>query len=93
MRFDLSAKASQTVSPKIGTIPLSITIRPANCCPGSFEYKSNSRALLNMLRDATDLCGYLLANFDGELHSRSTARLRGIEINDGTLHEIGYFID
>ena len=93
MRFDLSAKSSQTVAPRTGTIPLSITLRPANCCPGTFEYKSNSRALLNMLRDETDLNGYTLASFDGELHARSSARIRGVNLGDGVLREIGYFID
>ena len=93
MRFDLSAKTSQSVLPKAGTIPVSITLRPANLCPGMFEYKSTSRALLNMLRDETDLNGFALASFDGELHSRSIARLRGVNLGDGVLREIGYFID
>lgn len=93
MRFDLSAKSSQSVAPRAGTIPVSITLRPANCCPGTFEYKTTSRALLNMLRDETDLNGYTLASFDGELHARSAARIRGVNLGDGVLREIGYFID
>lgn len=93
MRFDISAKTAQSAIPKAGNIPVSITLRPANCCPGTFEYKSNSRTLLNMLRDETDLNGYTLANFDGELHARSTARIRGVKLGDGVLREIGYFID
>ena len=93
MRFDILAKTSQSVAPRAGTIPLSITLRPANCCPGTFEYKSNSRALLNMLRDETDLNGYTLASFDGELHARSVARIRGVNLGDTILRDIGYFID
>ena len=93
MRFDIFARSSQSTLPRAGTIPVSITLRPANCCPGTFEYKSTSRALLNMLRDETDLNGYTLASFDGELHARSVARIRGVNLGDGVLREIGYFID
>ena len=93
MRFDISAKTSQSTIPKAGTLPVSITLKPANCCPGTFEYKTTSRALLNMLRDETDLNGYTLASFDGELHARAAARIRGVTLGDTVLREIGYFID
>jgi hypothetical protein len=79
--------------PCIGTIPLSLTIRPACGLPGDYEYPTDSAALIRLLRAQTDLPGTVLQRFEEDLHAGASARLLGVELSDTVLTNIGYFID
>jgi hypothetical protein len=48
---------------------------------------------MRMLHRKTDLSFDTLNRFEGEMYSYPCARLSGVEMNDETLTEIGYFID
>jgi hypothetical protein len=76
-----------------GTIPLSLTIRPACGLPGDYQYPTDSRALLQMLRQQTDLPAEVIQRFEKTLHASLDARLLGVELSDTILTDIGYFID
>ena len=93
MRFDLAATAPQTPRLNDQTIPLTITLKPAGRCPGAFEYKTDSQALLRMLRRETEVNGFELLAFRGDLNGRAKARLRSVALKDSTLRDIGFFID
>ncbi len=75
------------------SIPLSVTIRPANLAPGSFQYRSDSASLLKFLRRHTDLRDDILKYFRSELDRSSRAKLAVIDFKDNELRQIGYFID
>ncbi len=79
--------------PRAGTIPLSLTIRPACGLPGDYECTTDSAALLRLLRQKTDLPGTVLQRFERNLHAPMGARLLGVELSDRVLTDIGYFID
>lgn len=79
--------------PCIGTIPLSLTIRPACGLPGDYEYPTDSTTLIRLLRAQTDLPGTVLQRFEEDLRTCVTARLLGVELSDTVLTDIGYFID
>jgi hypothetical protein len=53
----------------------------------------DSAALLRLLRQQTDLPGYVLETFERRLHSPADARLLGVELSERVLTDIGYFID
>jgi hypothetical protein len=53
----------------------------------------DSAALLRLLRNQTDLPGYVLENFAADLRRLPAARLKGVELSDSVLTDIGYFID
>jgi hypothetical protein len=74
-------------------IPLSLTIRPACGVPGDYQYATNTAALMKMLHKKTDLSYDTLKRFEGEMYSRSSARLLGVELSESALTEIGYFTD
>ncbi|HTB96881.1 MAG TPA: hypothetical protein VK716_07715 [Terracidiphilus sp.] len=93
MRVDLITQSSGRDHSGVGVIPLSLTIRPACGLPGDYEYKTDSRALLQLLRRQTDLPSTVLERFEGNLGSLMSARLLGVELSDVVLTEIGYFID
>jgi len=76
-----------------GAIPLSLTIRPACGLPGDYQYLTDSSALLNMLRQQTDLPASVLHRFEGNMYSNTSARLLGVELSERLLTDIGYFID
>lgn len=76
-----------------GTIPISLTIRPASGFPGEYEFPTDSEALMRLLRQKTDLPAPVLERFEGRLVSPNSARLLGVELTDSVLTEIGYFID
>ena len=48
---------------------------------------------MQLLHKKTDLPFDTLKRFEGEVFSYPCARLRGVEMSDETLTEIGYFID
>jgi hypothetical protein len=75
------------------TIPLSLTIRPACGLPGDYELPTDSAALLQLLRQQTDLSADVLQRFEKSLRATPSARLLGVELSDRVLTDIGYFID
>jgi hypothetical protein len=52
----------------------------------------DSAALLRLLRQQTDLPGYVLESFEAKL-GVPNARLLGVELSESVLTDIGYFID
>jgi hypothetical protein len=70
-----------------------LTIRPACGLPGDYDCRTDSKALLRLLRLQTDLPAYVLKQFEVGLRNRYGARLMGVELNDNVLTKIGYFID
>jgi hypothetical protein len=93
MRVNLSTRPSHRNASRAGTIPLTLTIRPACGVPGDYECPMDGEALLRMLRQQTDLPGYVLETFARKLRTAADARLLGVELNEGILTDIGYFID
>ena len=91
MRFTLTAKAGPSLGSNV--IPLLVTLKPAGRCRDTYEYNSDSGALLRMLRSNTEVSGYELAAFDGNLKVLSDAQLQRVELKDKVLREIGFFID
>jgi hypothetical protein len=76
-----------------GTIPLSLTIKPACGLPGDYEFPTDSAALLRLLRQQTDLPSTVLQRFEIELCTSLRARLLGVELSDSVLTKIGYYVD
>lgn len=74
-------------------MPLTLTIRPACGLPGDYELPMDGDALLRLLRQQTDLPGYILESFEKKLRIAYDARLQGVELSDRVLTEMGYFID
>jgi hypothetical protein len=93
MRVNLITQPSDPSKSGSGTIPLSLTIRPACGLPGDYEYPTDSAALLRMLRQQTDLPADVLRLFENNLRASIGARLMGVELSDRVLKNIGYFID
>ena len=93
MRVNLITQTSVRGQSNTGTIPLSLTIRPACGLPGDYEFPTDSSALLQLLRQQTDLPAPVLERFERDLHASMGARLLGVELNDKVLTKIGYFID
>jgi hypothetical protein len=93
MRVNLITQPSNRPEAGGGTVPLSLTIRPACGLPGDYQYPTDSLALLEMLRQQTDLPADVLQRFEKNLHAPLGARLMGVELSDGVLTEIGYFVD
>lgn len=93
MRVNLITRNSDhSVSGK-GSIAISLTIRPACGLPGDYEYRTDSAALLLMLREQTELPAYVIRRFEQNLRARLGARLLGVDLSDSALAKIGYFID
>jgi hypothetical protein len=93
MRVNLitqSSRQSQTVP---GTVPLSLTIRPACGLPGDYQCPTDSVALLRMLHKQTDLPASVLQRFEDSMYTSLNARLLGVELSERVLTEIGYFVD
>jgi hypothetical protein len=93
MRVNLITRPCDGSESSLGTIPLSLTIRPACGLPGEYDCQTDSKALLRLLRLKTDLPAYALERFEEGLRSRVGARLMGVELSDSVLTDIGYFID
>ena len=93
MRVNLITQPSDGSESGAGTLPLSLTVRPACGLPGDYEYPTNSMALLQLLRQQTDLSADVLQHFEKNLRDSRSARLMGVELSDSVLTEIGYFID
>ena len=101
MRVRLHAKAAACNPSLLPTlplsrasmIPLSVTIRPANNVPGSYEYHTDSRSLLRMLRRQTDISGLLLSQLEQDLLVRRELKVPSISVKEELLQELGYFTD
>jgi hypothetical protein len=93
MRVNLITQPSDRSESSLGTIPLTLTIRPACGLPGDYDFQTDSNALLRLLRFQTDLPATTLQRFEDGLRNRLGARLMGVELNDRVLTKIGYFID
>ena len=93
MRVNLITQPSGGSESGAGTIPLSLTIRPACGMPGDYEYPTDSAALLQFLRKQTDLPAYVLQRVEGSLRGPLGAKLLGVELSESVLTDIGYFID
>jgi hypothetical protein len=93
MRVNLISNPSAHSSSGGETIPLSLTIRPACGLPGDYEFPTDSAALLQLLRQQTDLSAEVLQRFENSLRAAANARLLGVELSDRVLTDIGYFID
>jgi hypothetical protein len=93
MRVNLITQFSRQSLSVPGTIPLSLTIRPACGLPGDYEYSTDSAALLRMLHKQTDLPESVLQRFEESMYSSLNARLLGVELSERLLTDIGYFVD
>lgn len=93
MRVNLITKSSGPFVPSLGTIPISLTIRPACGLPGDYSYPTDSAALLRMLNLKTDLPSSVIKRFQGDIQTSSLAKLLGVELSDRVLTDIGYFVD
>jgi hypothetical protein len=93
MRVNLITQPFNRSKSSTGTIPLSLTIRPACGLPGEYQYPTDSRALLRLLRQQTDLRAEVIQRFEKTLDASLDARLLGVELSDSVLTDIGYFID
>ena len=93
MRVNLITQPSNRSESGTGTIPLSLTIRPACGLPGDYDCQTDSKTLLRLLRLKSELPSYALERFEEGLRNRLGARLMGVELSDGVLTDIGYFID
>ncbi len=93
MRVNLTTQLPNHSESVSGTIPISLTIRPACGLPGVYEYPTDSAALLKLLRQQTDLPAHVLQSFEKNLRTRLGARLTGVELSDRVLTDMGYFID
>ena len=93
MRVNLTTRPSRPAAFRAGTLPLTLTIRPACGIPGDYECPMDGAALLRLLRQQTDLPGYVLEGFEAKLRAPLDARLLGVELSESVLTNIGYFID
>ena len=93
MRVNLITQASGRYESVAGTIPLSLTIRPACGLQGDYKYKTDSAALLQLLRQKTDLPSPVLQRFEQDLYAPFGARLLAVEQSERVLTDIGYLID
>jgi hypothetical protein len=93
MRVNLITQFSRQSLSVPGTIPLSLTIRPACGLPGDYQCPTDSAALLRMLRKQTDLPASVLQRFEENMYTSLNARLLGVELSERVLTDIGYFVE
>jgi len=93
MRVNIITRPSNQPESNMVTVPLSLTIRPACGLPGDYDWQTDSKSLLRLLKLQTDLPATTLKRFEEGLRSQLGARLMGVDLNDRVLTQIGYFID
>jgi hypothetical protein len=93
MRVNLITETAAPARPGVGSIPVSLTIRPSCGLPGDYTYRTNSLALMRMLSHKTDLPASVLRRFEVDVLSSHQAKLLGVEMSERLLTDIGYFID
>jgi len=55
--------------------------------------QTDQESLLKLLRDQTDLSGYMLDTFRRDLERSAQGRLEAVKVRDEVLKQIGYLID
>jgi hypothetical protein len=80
--MNLITHTSGPVNPLAGTMPVSLTIRPACGLPDDYVYPTDSAALFRLLAHKTDLPASVLQRFKGDLYSSHHARLLGVELSE-----------
>ncbi len=93
MRMDLTAQSTDRHMSNFASVPVSLLIKPACGLPGDYSYSTDSQALLQMLKQQTDLPSPVLDRFMSELRYSPSARLRAVELDERVLRKIGYFVD
>jgi hypothetical protein len=93
MRVNIITQPFGRPKARKGKIPLSLTIRPACGVPGDYQFPTDSEALMQLLRQKTNLPSSALARFEGKLCAPKSAQLLGVELSESVLTDIGYFID
>jgi hypothetical protein len=93
MRVNLISHVLRPHRTGAGSFPISLTIRPACGLPGEYEYPTDTAALFRMLHQQTDLPEAVLQRFKGDLCEMHKAQLLGVELSEGVLTKIGYFVD
>jgi hypothetical protein len=93
MRVNLITQALSPFRSGPGSFQVSLTIRPACGLPGEYQFPTDSASLLRLLRQQTDLPSTVLQRFEGSLNATRSAKLLGVELSEGLLTKIGYFID
>jgi len=93
MRFNLITQLSAINSRNTGEVPLFLTLRPSCGAPGEYTYPTDSTALLRLLERQTDLPSAVVRRFMGDVFFRARAILRGVELNDEVLQNIGFFVE
>ncbi len=94
MRISLHARSPLPFPQRrTSNVPVSVLIRPANHVDGSFEYQTDRESLLKLLREKTDLSGYVLDTFRRDLEQLAQGWLEAVKVKDEVLKQIGYFID
>ncbi len=93
MKVNLSTRPSTRKASPLGSIPVTLTIRPTCRIPGQYECRMDSAALIRLLRTQTDLPGYVLDAFAMKVRATLDAQLSGVDLSDTVLTDIGYFVD
>jgi hypothetical protein len=93
MRVNLITQPFGRPKSRNGKIPLSLTIRPACGFPGEYQFPTDSEALMQLLRQKTNLRASALERFEGKLCAPVGARLLSVELSESVLTDIGYFVD
>jgi hypothetical protein len=93
MRVNLITRAYASSTTGRGTIPLSLTIKPACGLPGDYQFQTDSATLLKMVRQHTDLPNTVIKRFEDDVYASVSARLLGVELSESLLTDVGYFID
>jgi hypothetical protein len=93
MRVNLITEPFGRAKSGKGKISLSLTIRPACGVPGDYQFPTDSKSLMGLLRRETDLPAPTLERFEGKLCTVIGARLLGVELSERVLTDIGYFVD
>ena len=93
MRFNLVTQSSPADLRGRGAIPLSLTLRPSCGAQGEYTYPTDSNAVLRLLEQETDLPPAVVRRFMGDVFARARAILRGVELNDEVLQNIGFFVE
>ncbi len=93
MRVNVAASSLGQDAHRSSVLPVTVQIRPSRGVPGSHSFVTDSRRLLQLLLRDTDLSSSVLDSFETALRFSSSARLSGVDLDDRTLREVGYFID
>lgn len=93
MRVNLSTRPTAQSGPCIGSAPVTLSIRPSCGLPGEYELAMDTAALLRLLRHETELPDSVIDAFGMKMRLLPQATLKGVDLSDRVLTDIGYFID